>query len=1443
MLLTKKRLHRIKKSKYQSRKKYQKGGKKKRRKRKRKRSFRKRRKALNLRRKSLKNYNQRGGTRDELIMLVPTIHPEHPTKVSALMFIKTKDPVIKNRMISAFIQGRDIEFRRFVFKILEGDIYDDTKNMGLRGGKYIRLPEGQHLNVDDKKDVEYLVKLNLTLLGIQRKNPQLTSNEIESRIAILARQPVVSKKLDNESKKIEPVKSDEFPSASVANIVTAKVAAKKLKSGLRHDMFSDETDETDGDILTGDRCAVSKLMNPDGTTKDFPCYPLQKMRDDALAGQLNASRNPDCLGAAKQLSDKQASCKYDDSGKLVVEEEYEDDFEDPCEGVNCEPGEKCVDGDCKDDDYSDDTFEQDNTGIGGDLIPVPGAKKFTEPVDVMCANHGQCPPEKPKCLNGSCVTQDDFTTAKKAEGAAVRNLRESSRSSNEGDDDTDLSGFFAEPGLGDEKDSGTKDEGGEEKTVSNTQYSELLENLEIAILNLMMSDDDVNQAIIQEAINAIKDPNYPDREAVIARGQELLNTLGPQTITISEGTYEPGDMPSISGETGESTDTGKKNQDPTDTIDNLPLVPGEVSPGKKGETDIGGEDPYAHKNQGDRKDTDPDDPSTVIDSGKRDPTIVPGENKDGGATPVVVSDGKNRGDPTIPIAPIGDTNDESDGNNAISLKDEQGDPSIPIPSNNTDVDDDTISETKGETSDPLNLTPGDVLQVAIYNGPRWNADDPEKYNKLWENVDRLRNQDYEDRKNMFPDSGKENAPGLNIAPTSRYDWKDIHRSIIGFPIKRESFLTKYQTASSLLYTLVNVKFVRFENGKYYVEPLNPDEIKFPRTFGDPDDINNKFFSESGGPKETLNADEIISVNGDPLGESSTTDGDTKIHDDDLPNVPENVPSKGDGGDVPNVVPGDVPGGVPGSGPSGVNDPTGGISKGDVSPGVPSNVPGGVPGGSSNLGNLPNPQGPQVIPSTGPSAPPVPGAIGQGGLGPGASVPGSTPVPIDFGGQNVGTKGSDTRGGPGGGSPSGATPRGNAPGTDAGAPVVGKNDPIRYHQPWIQVRGQVFPGPYQPGFRVTADTGVNFTSWLRHLGQPNPTASGPSSFTNDGGGGGGGGSDTKSNTFNQQQSFKSTGDTKVMAEPLPEAVAQEIPDAENPDIQHLQTQKSESPDQSSVDSTDTKKEGESAESSDSSGKDNVDVDSDTKKQEEQVEDSDDSKKEVDTDSEWGPLPPGVGGDIPDRNEPVWKKIEGDEVPAGSEVVMGLQTGEKYIKKPSTSQEQEAQEEDKKQELNADLSEEAKKGAAASAEEASKKLAETMKQIEEIANCRAKSMAIEPSTCPTKRSDYLKMLRNLAVDKAYNSACKDHAGEKLEYFRETCKKPAADSSEQSTEEKVPVTPSNTDSKKTEVPGSTDGTGESKGPRVDSQRGGTRKKKSRGRKKKSKRRSRKKSTKHQR
>ena len=48
-------------------------------------------------------------------------------------------------------------------------------------------------------------------------------------------------------------------------------------------------------------------------------------------------------------------------------------------------------------------------------------------------------------------------------------------------------------------------------------------------------------------------------------------------------------------------------------------------------------------------------------------------------------------------------------------------------------------------------------------------------------------------------------------------------------------------------------------------------------------------------------------------------------------------------------------------------------------------------------------------------------------------------------------------------------------------------PVRYSQPFVISRWQVYPGPYQPGLRVYASTGVDVPEWLKHLGQPNPTA--------------------------------------------------------------------------------------------------------------------------------------------------------------------------------------------------------------------------------------------------------------------------------------------------------------------------------------------------------------------
>jgi hypothetical protein len=63
-------------------------------------------------------------------------------------------------------------------------------------------------------------------------------------------------------------------------------------------------------------------------------------------------------------------------------------------------------------------------------------------------------------------------------------------------------------------------------------------------------------------------------------------------------------------------------------------------------------------------------------------------------------------------------------------------------------------------------------------------------------------------------------------------------------------------------------------------------------------------------------------------------------------------------------------------------------------------------------------------------------------------------------------------GPGG--PTGGTGQRNLP-----------NDPLKYSQPKFTATWQVYPGMYQPGLRVMADTGMGTAEWLRHLGQPNP----------------------------------------------------------------------------------------------------------------------------------------------------------------------------------------------------------------------------------------------------------------------------------------------------------------------------------------------------------------------
>jgi len=94
-------------------------------------------------------------------------------------------------------------------------------------------------------------------------------------------------------------------------------------------------------------------------------------------------------------------------GEEEPEEKYEEDFEDPCAGVKCDPGEKCVDGDCVEDDYSDESFERPDAR---DLPSIPGQTDGGEEADIICGSDQDCTdPVKPMCHNGTCVTRvEDF---------------------------------------------------------------------------------------------------------------------------------------------------------------------------------------------------------------------------------------------------------------------------------------------------------------------------------------------------------------------------------------------------------------------------------------------------------------------------------------------------------------------------------------------------------------------------------------------------------------------------------------------------------------------------------------------------------------------------------------------------------------------------------------------------------------------------------------------------------------------------------------------------------------------------------------------------------------------------------------------------------------------------------------------------------------------------
>ena len=297
MLLTKKKLYKIRNSKIQSRKRYKK--KKKGRKKRKNKSFRKRRKALNLRKRTLK-YKKKGGARNELFVVLP----------------KEKT----GNLIRSFVLARI------------------TKPDNISSAEFIAILSGEPRTTPNAKAFMQSMKHMTSLFGEDGGGGGTNTQHFHG-IQLYNR-----------------------------NLTFAEFC--DLRNRLLRAQIS-------GDLT---RQAAIEIIQP-----------LVGVKAEEIAGDEEKEDIPIPRPVLPTRPEE-------------PEEEYEEDFEDPCAGVKCDPGEKCVDGDCVEDDYNDpeDAFEREPRPHTRDLPSITGQTDGTEDADIICGGDADCPDTKPICFNGRC---------------------------------------------------------------------------------------------------------------------------------------------------------------------------------------------------------------------------------------------------------------------------------------------------------------------------------------------------------------------------------------------------------------------------------------------------------------------------------------------------------------------------------------------------------------------------------------------------------------------------------------------------------------------------------------------------------------------------------------------------------------------------------------------------------------------------------------------------------------------------------------------------------------------------------------------------------------------------------------------------------------------------------------------------------------------------------
>ena len=190
MLLTKKRLHTIRKTRLQSRKRYKKAKKGKgRRRRRRGRSFRRKRRALNLRKKTLKNY--KGGNRESILFLLP-IPNNKRSEISQLLLVKVKKDFFTNHFNNYFVRYQPQLEKITLAPPAMNQLEQSLGERGLIPRQYRTKKQIEEVNnglfvlntkLNMESDSNFISDLNSQLLRLQKNNPNSKEKTIRDAVA------------------------------------------------------------------------------------------------------------------------------------------------------------------------------------------------------------------------------------------------------------------------------------------------------------------------------------------------------------------------------------------------------------------------------------------------------------------------------------------------------------------------------------------------------------------------------------------------------------------------------------------------------------------------------------------------------------------------------------------------------------------------------------------------------------------------------------------------------------------------------------------------------------------------------------------------------------------------------------------------------------------------------------------------------------------------------------------------------------------------------------------------------------------------------------------------------------------------------------------------------------------------------------------------------------